>query len=579
MAPDGNDDLRTAAKHHRPEVQAPRRRKSIPTSPTSIPDHVVPLRERKTVLWLFVMLKVMTSYDNGAFSAVLGVEDGLLQELSMTMGDVGTLGSIVFVGNTVGCLLAGYLADLLSSRIVLIAAMAIHTEATLLFAMSESFVTCCIARVLIGLTLAAVVVLSVVWIEDHAPTSSSSTWMALNNVGVPIGTALGYLVGGIVVPALGMSWRQAFVGKGVVMIFILIAIAFVPSRALEPLRCDPDEGNEEEAEEPIHDGATLVIKNEGENEATSSSATAVDCGAALATESDAATPVASSAVVVAADEPPACRNSAATGSAAVGDVATSPIPRRTHSETLSDAFAKAALVLANPLFTMCSATLCCLFFVVTALQVFATPFLRGAPFSASMNTIVIGFGSAAVTAPVFGVLVGGIALDRLGGYRGKTKLASTFALTAAAAAGVFAISATMMWTISSFLICLWGMFFCGAAVIPAASGMMMVSVAPEHRSVASSLANVGFNVFGYFLGPFVCGRLAQYTLNLSFALNVVLYCSVFGCVPLALLAFGYVRGQGAPPSGDGRLASARTRREHGGTSTPKKGPPSSPSAS
>lgn len=405
------------------------------------------------MLWMMCLLKVITSYDSGAYGAVLGIDDGIASDLRLSVVDEGALGSAPFIGNTIGCALASMFFARYEAKTVLIMGMTLHMLGSLLFALSTEFLVAMVARVIIGFTLAFVVVYSVVWTDIFSPPERATTWMAAMNAGVPLGMLIGFVMGGSIIPELELSWRFTFVFKAVVLVPVLFGM-----NRLQP------------------------------------------------------------AVI---NEPVQRKRAAFRGSA--GEFCQAVANNSLH-------------LLRNELFVSATGGLCVLYFCVTAMQVFITPYLRGAPYYASMNTIVFGFGATSVTAPIFGVVVGGMTLDRMGGYQNNLPRAATFGAVCGALAAWFGFVACFTTTVPTFIGALWLMLFCGAANVPVGTGILMASVHPTMRATASSYAAIAFNVLGYFLGPIVCGTLADRTGSLRTAFHLVLMSSGLGIIPLALTA-------------------------------------------
>ena len=166
-------------------------------------------------------------------------------------------------------------------------------------------------------------------------------------------------------------------------------------------------------------------------------------------------------------------------------------------------------LVSNPLYTSTVFALCSLYFVVTALQLWVTAYLRLPPIAADLNKIVAAFGLTSATGPVLGVVLGGVVLDRIGGYQEHPHRAAymgTACGTVAVGCALASLTVTKFWP---YMILAWCLLFFGGAIVPSATGLLMVGVAKEHRNVASSLAAMTFSLFGYFLGPFLCGTLAQ----------------------------------------------------------------------
>jgi MFS family permease len=417
--------------------------------PEPVGPQAIPVAARRRILWLMCLLKILTSYDSGAFSASLGVDRGIAEDLRLNIVDEGALGSIVFIGNTIGCAVAGVLFARYDAKAVLTWSMTAHAVASLCFALSPSFAVSLAVRLVVGFTLAFVVVYSVVWADTFAPKERATLWMASMNIGVPIGMLLGFFVGGFMVPHLEASWRWAFLVKVIVMVPAVVML----HRA---------------------DRATLAEE--------------VD--------------------------PVDARRAPVAGLERVTKITKS--------------------LLRNEMFVCSCAGLIVLYFCITALQTFITPFLRAAPFHASMNTIVFGFGATSVTAPICGVVLGGVLLDRLGGYQHNLQRAAKFSAACGILAAWFGFLACYMQTTATFIAALWMMLFVGAANVPASTGILMAVVPPSMRSAASSYANVAFNVLGYFMGPLICGIIADRLQSLHAAVHVILLMSSLGTIPLLL---------------------------------------------
>ncbi|KAF5221223.1 hypothetical protein ECC02_005791 [Trypanosoma cruzi] len=187
---------------------------------------------------------------------------------------------------------------------------------------------------------------------------------------------------------------------------------------------------------------------------------------------------------------------------------------------------------------MCSTlSMCSLYFVVTGLQNFLTQYLRDDPFNASMKTIMLGFGGAVVTAPVLGVIAGGILLDRIGGYQRNLRRVTTFICAWGFVTAFFSVMCIFVTNTITFLIIMSIVLFCGGAIIPPGSGMVVTSV-PEHlRPAGAAFSQMMYNLLGNFSGPMVCGYVAQWTGQLRYGIYTVLCCSSVGLVPMLVLLF------------------------------------------
>ena len=163
------------------------------------------------------------------------------------------------------------------------------------------------------------------------------------------------------------------------------------------------------------------------------------------------------------------------------------------------------LVLTTPLYITITLGLCSIYFIVTGIQFWMTAYMIGIlgidPF-----TVVLLFSITTVTAPLFGVLMGGIFADKYGGYKGKNsvkamKLCCAFGFVSF----VFAFPLGFLFSIIYVITLLWFFLFFGAAIIPVGTGIMISSVRKDCQATSSSLSQLIFNFFGYFFSPILTG--------------------------------------------------------------------------
>ncbi|EOD33917.1 hypothetical protein EMIHUDRAFT_455644 [Emiliania huxleyi CCMP1516] len=171
---------------------------------------------------------------------------------------------------------------------------------------------------------------------------------------------------------------------------------------------------------------------------------------------------------------------------------------------------------------------CALFFVVTGIQFWVTPYLTDY-LGAKKLTVVFIFAITSITAPIIGLAVGGTVNDRLGGYQGKRGVARTLKVDACfgCLAAIAAISAAAVpsgkakvlgyesfplgfdancWAVVALL---WITLFFGGCIVPSTSGVLMETAPPDARPVASALGMFSYQLFGYALSPQVSSLVMQ----------------------------------------------------------------------
>jgi len=169
-------------------------------------------------LVFFIWLKAIGSYDSGAFSAALGAEDGIADEWNLDSIAQGTLTSSVFLGNVIGCPLAGHLLSLYDEKKTFGYALVFHLIFSVFFGSFPNYYIALLNRFFIGVTLAFIVVYTPVWVDEFSPKSKQSMWQALQNVGVPVGVMLGFLLGSYFPTYTTLGWSFSFFLKGLLMV-------------------------------------------------------------------------------------------------------------------------------------------------------------------------------------------------------------------------------------------------------------------------------------------------------------------------------------------------------------------------
>lgn len=108
-----------------------------------------------------------------------------------------------------------------------------------------------------------------------------------------------------------------------------------------------------------------------------------------------------------------------------------------------------------------------------------------------------------LSAPISGVIVGGIMFSCIGGY------SSPKAYALACLLGFFAVVSCLPVPFCNYkymvYFLLWCVFFFGATIIAPLVSFMLASVEAERRTTANSIATLAYNLFGYLPAPFVYG--------------------------------------------------------------------------
>lgn len=187
------------------------------------------IRRPAVILALLTALNLLNYLDRSVVSAVITpVQEDL--HLSNFVG--GLLPTIFLIGYFATSPIFGQLGDRVATggRKKLIAlGIAVWSAATVGSGFARGAASMVVSRAWVGVGEASYATLAPTLIDDLAPSQNKSGWMAIFYAATPIGSALGYLVGGAVLHAHG--WRAAFWvagGPGLVLALLCLLIAEPP---------------------------------------------------------------------------------------------------------------------------------------------------------------------------------------------------------------------------------------------------------------------------------------------------------------------------------------------------------------
>lgn len=180
------------------------------------------IRRYGAVLTLLTALNFMNYLDRYELAAVLPRVSADLG-LSNFMG--GLLSTVFLVSFMITCPIFGYLGDRVPRKYLLAAGAFAWSAATMATGLSTGATGILVARACVGVGEASFTTLAPTVIDDVAPTDRKSRALSIFHIAAPVGSALGYLVGGAVEKAAG--WHVAFFvggGPGILLGFLVLLL-------------------------------------------------------------------------------------------------------------------------------------------------------------------------------------------------------------------------------------------------------------------------------------------------------------------------------------------------------------------
>lgn len=165
-------------------------------------------------------------------------------EMQLSDGQLGRISTIFMVGYFLSSPFFGYLGDRGSRKWLIATGIFVWSLATVFSGLATSLMGLLLCRLFVGLGEASYATISPSLISDTHPKEKRTNAFTWFYMAIPVGSALGYLVGGLVSSAYG--WREAFLWAGAPG--LLLALTLLPFR--EPQRGEVDGAKAEFQQKP-----------------------------------------------------------------------------------------------------------------------------------------------------------------------------------------------------------------------------------------------------------------------------------------------------------------------------------------
>ncbi len=181
----------------------------------------------RTALALLTALNLLNYIDR---SVLFAVQDLVKAEFHRSDAAFGLLTSVFFIFYMCAAPFMGPLSLRFSRKLVIVAGAMVWSGATLLTAVTTSFNGLLIRHTLVGIGEASFVILSPTFVADMFPVEKRGRVMGVFSLAIPVGTALGYLLGGFMGPKDG--WRAPFYVGAAPAVLLALLLLLIPEPPL-----------------------------------------------------------------------------------------------------------------------------------------------------------------------------------------------------------------------------------------------------------------------------------------------------------------------------------------------------------
>ncbi len=180
------------------------------------------IRRPALILALLTTLNLINYLDR---FLVMAVGPRIQESLHLGDAQIGWVESAFMLGYFLTSPIFGWLGDRYPRKWLIAGGVAVWSIATIASGFSDTFATMIATRVAVGVGEASYATLAPTIIDEIATAKNKNRWLSIFYVAIPVGSALGFLVGGHLEDLYG--WRAAFRiagGPGIVLALVTVFI-------------------------------------------------------------------------------------------------------------------------------------------------------------------------------------------------------------------------------------------------------------------------------------------------------------------------------------------------------------------
>ena len=430
------------------------------------PDEEIPAFHRNIIFIFFLLSNLFLNYDTGVIPASL-IE--ITKEINFDYSEQALIGALVYLGLSFASIFVGMIFSRFGPSKVCSLILLLNCLSCFTFSLSSNKIILFCMRFLMGATEAFIVIYGPVWVNNYAPFEYSTTWMGILHSCTVLGVVAGYIVASIIINFFGhyFTWRFAIQIQGFAEIIFALFFWF-----------ENDEYINVDVRKTV---SASEVEMENKNNNVSNN-------------------INNNIYTV-----PHGSNASFNINSRMSKRKFNPRIDSIETSNIHGFLFQTKIILTTPLYISITLGLCSIYFIVTGIQFWMTKYLIEI-LEAEPLLVNIIFSIISITAPLFGVLVGGAFSDKYGGYKGENvikaiKICIAFGLISF----VFAFPMGFLFQLVYLSILLWTFLFFGAAIIPIGTGIMISSVQKDCQATSSSISQLIFNLFGYFFSPMLTG--------------------------------------------------------------------------
>ena len=179
-------------------------------------------QKRKFIFILILLINIFINFDRGAIPA--GTTE-IKNKNKITNAELGMIGSLIYFGLILGSFSGGYFFSKYASKWLVITSLFIFAFFLYSFTLLESSGGLYLCRIICGFCEVFCCIYFPIWVDQYGVKGSKVIWITFLQLGVPVGTILGYLIEACSIKYYN-SWEGGFFFQ-IIFICVLSGILFL----------------------------------------------------------------------------------------------------------------------------------------------------------------------------------------------------------------------------------------------------------------------------------------------------------------------------------------------------------------
>ena len=450
-------------------------------------------KKRKFIFLLICLINILVNLDRGAIPAAT---TEIKNKNNISNAELGMIGSLLFLGLTLGSLTGGYFFSKYSSKWVVIISLFSFCFFLYSFTILESSGGMYLCRIGCGFCEVFSLIYFPIWVDQYGVKDRKTIWLTFLQMGVPLGWIFGYLLEVCSIKYY-KSWEGGFFIQ-IIFVCVCNSIFFLTPDKFFERNYKHSESTQEEIENEFNTFKEAYSKNLEKNH----------------------------------------NEYLLKNMNLINDVYNSKYGRPSlysvfsmvdyEEEFGTEKYCKALTQLTkNKSYISTMFGISCSLFITTGIQFWISDYMQEVIHLNSSEAYFI-YVIVCISAPTLGVLTGGFVVQYFGGYTTEKALDAMCKLTF-----ISFICACFLPVFEYpiiFGIFIWLLLFFESSVIPGLTGLMISSISGNYKELGNSITQLFYNLIGFLPSPYIYGLVSSYTggEDSKWGLSVIILWSFFG---------------------------------------------------